>query len=424
MTEDFLHYIWKYGLLNSKKFSSEDGQNIEILFPGYHNTDAGPDFLNARIRINETLWAGNVEIHFKASEWYKHKHNEDLKYDNIILHVVCENDCIVKRINNELITTLCIKNCFDEKLFKNYNDLLAGDMWIACEKNLKSVDNFLKNVWKEKLAVERLQNKSSHIQHVLENYKNDWSQTFYEFLFRNYGFKINAVAFEMLAKSLPLNYLAKHKNALFQIEALLFGQAGFLNNSLIDDYPLALLKEYKCLKQKFSLQPINYALWNLLRVRPQNFPQLRIAQLASLVYNSTALFSKVIEAESVESMFDMFSFSASDYWQTHYLFDKSVPPKNTKLGKSSIENILINTVIPFVFAYGLSKNDMALKERALTFLESTTAEKNHILSQWNALGIESKSALDSQALIELKNNYCDSKNCLNCMIGDYILRNS
>ena len=424
MTEDFLHYIWKYRLLIKNEFKSVDEQVIEILSPGFHNTDAGPDFFNARIKINDTLWAGNVEIHFKSSDWYKHKHNNDLKYDNIILHVVYENDVPVKRKNDELITTLCIKNWFNEKLYFTYKDLLNCKMWISCEKNLNCVDSNLINIWKEKLTVDRMQKKSQEIQSVLNFNNNDWSQTFYEFLFKNFGFKINAVAFEMLAKSLPLSYLAKHKNSLFQIEALLFGQAGFLNETLVDAYPKALFKEYNYLKQKFSLQPINYAMWHLLRIRPQNFPQLRIAQLAALIHNSTALFSKVIEAESIDSLFDMFSFSTSCFWETHYLFEKSVPQKNTKIGKASVENVVINTVVPFIFAYATLKNDAVLRDRALFFLESTSAEKNHIISKWSELGIKSKTALDTQALIELKNNYCNSKKCLNCMIGDLILRNS
>jgi len=422
MNEDFLHYIWRYRLLNISELKSEDGQILEIISPGFHNTDAGPDFLNARIKIDDTVWAGNVEIHIKASDWHKHNHQNDMKYDNIILHVVYENDITIKRNDKQIITTLCIKNCFDEKLFYRYKDLLLSKMWIPCERNLVVVDKGILNIWKEKLVVERLQKKSEEIENILHNNKNDWNQTFYEFLFKNFGFKINAVAFEMLAKSLPISILAKHKDTLFQVEALLFGQAGFLNDMLTDEYPKALLKEYLFLRQKISLKPIDNSLWNLLRIRPHNFPQIRIAQLASLIYSSTALFSKVIEADSVKTLLKMFSHECSDYWQTHYLFDKSVQTKSFRIGISSIENVIINTIVPFHFAYATIKNDFSFKERALAFLEQTDAEKNHIIQNWHERGIVSKSAWDSQSLIELRNNYCLSKKCLNCMIGDAILR--
>jgi len=422
MTEDFLHYIWRYRLLNTSYYELENGQKLEILTPGFHNTDAGPDFLNARIRLDGTTWAGNIEIHTSATDWYKHKHQQDLKYDNIILHVVYEDDVPIKRNNEELITTLCVKNCFDEKLFSRYKELLASSLWIPCEKNLSGINQNLMNIWKEKLVVARLQKKSEEIEKVLLNNKNDWSQTFYEFLFRNFGFKINAIAFEMLAKSLPISYLAKHKDSLFQTEALLFGQAGFLNDTLKDEYPRALLKEYKFLKQKFSVNPINHSLWNLLRLRPYNFPQIRIAQLASLLHNSSVSFSKVIEAENVEFLSDMFSVECSDYWRTHYLFDKESPTKNCSLGKSSIENIIINTIVPFLFAYGTLKNEFSYKDRALTFLENLSVEKNHIIRNWDERGIIAKTAWDSQALIALKNSYCSNKKCLDCMMGDAILR--
>jgi len=422
MTEDFLYYIWKYKLLTFNDLKTCEGENIEIIKPGIHNTDAGPDFFNARIRINNTEWAGNIEIHVKSSDWFKHKHNQNQQYDSVILHVVFEYDAPVYRQNNTLIPSLSLKNRFDQNLFLRYKTLLENKYKILCEKSVSSVNQSIVNIWKEKLLIERLLKKSQQVEERLIANKHDWNQTFFEYLCKNFGFKTNATAFEMLSRSLPLSSLGKHHDSLFQIESLLFGQAGFLNQIFIDEYPQQLQKEYYFLKKKFNLKPLNHALWNLLRLRPGNFPHIRIAQLAALLNKSSVLFSKITEYNNIASLKNLFSYECSSYWKTHYLFDKQVAEKSTKIGNASVDNIVINTIVPFLFAYGTIKSDIQYKERALDFLEQIEPETNHIITLWKDRGMLPKSAWDTQALIELKNAYCTPKKCLSCMIGDAVLK--
>jgi len=423
MNEDFLHYLWKFKLLHFNDLKTEDHQNIQIISQGFHNTDAGPDFLNARIKIGDTLWAGHIEIHLKASDWHLHKHHHDKKYDNVILHVVHDNDMPVFRTNSTPIATLCIKNKYDENLLSRYKSLLANKAWVPCENLLPAIGKTVINIWKEKLVIERLLRKANDIELMWTNCKNDWEQVFYEVLCRNFGFKINATAFDMLAKSLPVKYLAKHKDSALQVEALLFGQAGLLDIQTPDDYSKALTKEYLFLKNKYSLHPIDKSLWNFLRVRPQNAPHVRIAQLSALLQTKPALFSYIIETEQYENMMGLFDVKASEYWSTHFNFSKTTHVKSTNLGKTSVESIIINTVVPVLFAYGNSRKNTVLKEKALALLEHIPPETNTIVKHWNERRLSARSAYDTQALIELKNCYCNYKKCLSCMIGDRILQN-
>ncbi len=422
MNEEFLHYIWKYRLIDTENLLSDDGQNIEILSPGFQNFDEGPDFCNARIKINNTLWAGNIEIHIKSSDWKKHKHHLNKKYDNIILHVVYEQDTVIKRNNNQPITTITLKNRIDTNLYDRYKKLLTEKTWIPCEKNLIYVDNELFNIWKEKLLIERLYRKSKDIETIFTNNLNDWEQTFYEFISTNFGFKINATAFRLLTKSLPLKVLAKHKDSLFQIEALLFGQAGFLDKNFDDEYPKTLKKEYAFLKHKYSLKPINSSIWLTFKIRPNNFPHLRLAQFAAFIYHCSALFSKVTKTSDVKDFFLFFAYPCSDYWKTHFTLDKKSNVKVKSIGKSAVENIIINTFIPFLFAYGNIKKEENIKEKALIFLSKIKPEENSIIKKWHSLKIKAINAVDTQALIELFNTYCTTKKCLSCMIGDNLLR--
>ncbi len=419
MKEEFLHHIWKYKLFEKDQLKTTSGEKVEIINTGTHNFDSGPDFFNAKIKINKTVWAGNVEIHLKSSDWYQHNHHQDKAYDNVILQVVHVHDKEVYRTNGLLIPSLELN--FNKRLLKNYAELIEKDWDIACKNSLGGIDPFIINSWIEKLTVERLEEKSERIIAILEQTDNSWEKAFYFQLASNFGFKLNAQAFELLAKSLPLNCLAKHKDNLLQVEALLFGQAGFLDTDSGDDYYLQLVKEYAYLKKKFRLKPIEKHLWKFLRSRPGNFPSIRIAQFAQLVYKSSALFSKIIETNDLNKYYRLFQVEPSAYWINHYLFNKGSVQKKKKLGKSAIDNILINTIVPFLFVYGKAKGISELQDRAIQLLENIKAENNHITKKWAELGVQPASAFDSQALIQLKNNYCNQKKCLNCQIGTHII---
>lgn len=423
MTEEFLQYIWKLRLFD-KNLNLTSGEECQIIDVGTHNLDSGPDFFNARIKFDNTIWAGNVEIHTKSSDWFTHEHQLDKAYDNIILHVVYDDDKPIKRKNGEQIPTIELRNRFDKKLFETYNDFMTNRNWIPCEKMIKEVDRFVLNNWIDRLMVERLENKSGEIEDRLKFNGNNWEETFYQFLARNFGFKVNSAPFELLAKSLPLNYLGKHKNNKFQIEALLLGQAGLLTKKYKDEYPKTLQKEYLFLQKKYKLTPIDPHLWRFMRMRPSNFPTIRLAQFADLVYRSSHLFSKIIETEFLKKLTGYFELSISDYWETHYSFDKKSKKTQKKIGKNTINLIVINTVIPFLFVYGRLRNNQAIIDRALKFLDQIPGESNSILNKWNELGMSVQTAFTTQALLELKNNYCNKKKCLNCSIGNTLLKNS
>ncbi len=420
MTEAFLQHIWKYHLFDKKKLIASTGEKIEILNIGQLNTDAGPDFFNAKIKIDNTVWAGNIEIHINSSDWIKHSHNTNKAYDNVILHVVYNNDMQITRSTGEPIPTIELK--FNKKLFDNYQDLIQNEQWISCENEINNIDGFIIDFWLNSLLIERLENKSEYILKNLNQNNNNWEETFYQQLAKNFGIKINQQPFEQLTKSLPLKYLSKHKNNLFQIEAFLFGQAGFLETNVDgDDYYSELKKEYLFLKNKFKLKPIEKHLWKFLRLRPYNFPTIRIAQFATLIYKSSGLFSKIIECDDLIEIKKYFSVSTSEYWDTHYVFNKTSKKKTKKTGDVFINSLIINTIIPFLFVYSKSKDNDIYKVRALKFLEKLSPEKNSIINNWKVLGMPVPNAFYSQALIQLKNEYCDKKKCLYCQIGNRII---
>ncbi len=422
MKEDFLHYLWRMRKFNHVALKTTNGEPLTIQATGEHNLNAGPDFSNARIRIGDMLWAGNVEIHVNASEWYAHKHQEDKAYDSVVLHVVFEEDKPVFRNNGERIPCLEIKKRIPPKISKIYRKLLRDETWIPCQHHFSKVKEITKNLWLDRLLVERLENKTTDIIRSLEINKNNWEETFYQFLARGFGVKVNTEPFEQLARSLPLLILGKHKNSLFQLEALLFGQAGMLEIDFKDDYPIRLQKEYNFLKKKYNLQSIHSESWKYMRMRPANFPSIRIAQFATLVYQSSHLFSKILAVQNVKEIEHMFEVKISNYWQTHYVFDKPSIKRKKSLGKNSIHLLIINTIAPFLFLYGKSIDRESLKEKALELLEELQSEKNTIINEWRKLGMNPSSAYQSQALLHLKKNYCDKKNCLNCSIGHAILK--
>lgn len=420
MKEEFLQFIWKYKLYTSGNLKTTSGQKIEILKTGIHNFDSGPDFFNAKIKIGETIWSGNVEIHVNSSDWYNHNHHTNKAFDNVILQVVFRHDKEVYRTDGQLIPTLELN--FDKRLLANYENLLQSKLWIPCEREISSVDTFVIGKWIDKLAIERLEIKANRVNELLIQLNNSWEATFYVHLASSFGFKLNNEPFELLAKSLPLGYLAKHKNSLLQIEAMLFGQAGFLNESEGDEYYMSLQKEYQFLKAKFNLKPIEKHLWKFLRSRPGNFPTIRIAQFAMLIYKSSALFSKIVKSTSSKEIEDLLQVDPSDYWEDHYQFNKPSVKKVKSLGKSSADALIINTIIPFLFVYGQKTGDESLKHKALQFLEKLKSENNSIIESFKEKGVVSTNALTSQALIHLKKYFCDFKNCLGCQIGNELIK--
>ncbi len=424
MNEEFLHYIWKFKLFDQQNLRTINGETVEIVKSGTHNLDAGPDFFNAQLKVGDTLWAGNVEIHVNSSDWKKHLHQRDKSYNNIILHVVHHNDEQVCRASGECIPTLELKERIQEKVYQNYLNFKASNDWIPCEKQISITPSLIVNSALDRLLIERLERKSAYIINSLRLNNNNWEETFYQHLARNFGFKTNSEPFELLAKSLPSLSLAKHKSSLLQIEALLFGQAGLLEEHFKDKYLQTLQNEYVFLKHKLKLQPIDGHLWKFLRLRPVNFPTIRITQFANLVYNSTHLFSKTIETTQCSNLIKLMNVDVSDYWQTHYTFDRPSKSKTKHLGEDAVDNIIINTIVPFLFVYGKQKSEEKYVDRALQFLEQTAGEDNAIIKKWDRLKLPVKTAYSTQALLELKNEYCTHKRCLNCSIGNYLLKNS
>jgi hypothetical protein len=421
MTEDFLHFIWQFRLYKTE-LQLTSGEAIHIVHPGDHNTDSGPDFFNARIQIGDTLWAGNVEIHINASDWIRHKHHMDKAYDSIILHLVYKNDLEIFNQNGTPLPTLELKNKFDPLTWNRYMQFMASRSWIPCEGLLSAVDDFTWSSWLERLLIERMQRKVILVEQALAASSNDWNQAFYRLLARNMGFKLNNEAFEQLACSLSYKQLARHADNLFQLEALVFGQAGLLNGSFSDVYPNQLQKEYAFLQKKFSLVSMDAHLWRFMRLHPGNFPTLRLSQFAVIINRSNGLLMQILESSDLETLYGLFASEASEYWKTHYRFDIPVKEKCKKLGDIAVNLLLINLVVPFLFIFGQRKNDNTFIDRSLELLEKCEGENNSVTRGWFKLGVDISTASRTQALLELKSHYCERKKCLSCRIGIALLK--
>lgn len=417
MDERFLHYLWKFRLVSN--LTTVTGEPVEIIHPGIHNTDSGPDFFNAKIKIGNTLWAGNIEIHRKASDFKKHGHQHDKNYSNLILHVVYEND--LETENNFPLTEL--KGKFSLSLLKNYQQLSESKKDIPCHSQISYIKKLTVDTWLDRMLAERLESKAEGLRQLFNENRQHWEETFYRLLASNFGFKLNALPFEMLARQTPLKILARHKNNLLQLEAILIGQAGLLPSHPADDYQAALLREYQFIKRKFNLRPIDGSIWKFAKTRPSNFPAIRLSQFASLIFKSSHLFSKIIETSRIKTLISYFECEASDYWNSHYHFgNKSKSSSKKKLGKDSLDNILINSVAPMLFLYGTERQDERFKQRAVSLLQHLPSEKNHIVIQWKKTGLKADNAASSQALLQLKKYYCSRLKCLSCSIGHAVLQ--
>lgn len=421
--ESILHYIWKYRLFKHQDLKDALNRSIEIIHTGIENLDSGPDFYNAKIKIAETLWAGNVEIHLRSSDWYKHAHEIDKAYNNVILHVVWINDQDVYRSDKTNIPVLELQNLVDPALISKINTLSDHANWIACEHQLKDVDDFTIKQWLDRMLIERLEEKSNYFEELLSHLNGNWEDTFYISLAKSFGFKVNSLPFEMLAKNLPQQILAKHKDHPLQIEALVFGVSGLLESNFKDDYPRKLKAEFDFLKAKYELNTIDSYLWKFAKTRPDNFPTIRLGQFAALILKSVHLFSKIVETKNVKLLKQLFNgLQVNEYWEGHYLFDKEQKRISTQIGEGSVDILLINTVAPLLFFYGKKMDKEDYLQRVDELLFNLKAEKNIIVTKFAELGVKTRSAFETQALLQMKNNYCNQKKCLNCSIGIKILK--
>jgi hypothetical protein len=422
MKEDFLHYLWKYQLFDISNLKTTQNESISILKPGAHNLNSGPDFLNAKIDIENQLWFGNVEIHLKSSDWYLHQHETDKNYDAVILHVVWEYDTDVFIKDNTPIATLELKNIVSKNVLNNYQKLSSKNtQWIPCEKELHTIDSFLLNNWLERLYIERLEDKSKSIAFLLKASKNDWEAVLFQLLAKNFGLKENGDSFLKLAKSIPFSIIRKERNDLTKLSALLFGQAGFLSENIESSYHTELRKEYEYLQHKYQLTPLSKHEFQFFRMRPSNFPTVRIAQLIALYHQHQNLFSTVINLETIENLYMLFTIEVSEFWNSHFTFEKTSKITKKKFTNLFLDLIFINTIIPLQFTYQKTTNSID-EERLFEKMKGLKPEKNSIILKFSELKIETKNAFESQALLELKNNYCASKRCLECAIGNKLLR--
>ena len=421
MTENFLNYLWKHKLIGPNLRLSS-GESLHVIDPGQINQDSGPDFFNARVRIDATQWAGNVEIHVRSSDWWRHGHQSDNAYSNIILHVVYANDRQVYDASGKALPTLVIGGNISGDLHAVYQQLIMNRNWVPCAHLISYAGRLVIHNWLDRMLAERFDRRVSEVRKGLDMNRGDWNETFYQALARNFGLRINALPFELLAKSLPLWIIRKHVGNLFQLEALFFGQAGMLSAGRRNQYYRNLKREYEFLAAKYGLSPIDAHLWKFMRMRPANFPTLRIAQFAAFLNDSALSFAELLEIKSLSTLKAGLGVSPSDFWQDHYSFKARSLKRTKKIGEQAAKVILINTLIPFLFVYGRIKNQSSLMERALAFLEQLPGETNAVISGWKRLGLGVGSAYTSQALIELKTRYCQRKRCLECGIGNSVLR--
>lgn len=421
MREDLLQYIWKFQLFNKGDLQTVDGQAIQVIHSGMHNHNQGPDFLEARIRMGKQEWFGHVEIHVRSSDWDQHQHSNDAHYQNVILHVVLHHDKEIEDVHGNKLLTLELKDRIPGLLLNNYQRLLNQSQFIPCENQLPELSEITLLNFTERLVAERLMKKAEVAIAFLKENGGHWEETFWWMIAANFGSKVNGEAFLQLAKSLSVNILGKHRNNPMAIEALLMGQCGLLQGNFNDDYPRQLKQEYLFYQKKLGLKPIQIPL-KYSQMRPVNFPTIRLAQLATLICKSSHLFSKIKGHTQASELYQFFEITASSYWDTHYQFDASTIFRKKSLGKTMKDNILINTIAPILFAYGMYHQQENYKEKAIELLGQVPAEANRITKNFVTLGFKNTSALDSQFLLQLKNEYCDQKLCLSCVIGNKILQ--
>lgn len=423
--EQLLHYVWKHKLFPLVELKTTDGKPVEVIDPGLHNHNSGPDFFNAKVKISQTLWVGNVEIHDKSSDWFLHGHDKDQAYDNVVLHVTGKPDIEVTNTAGQYIPQMVLE--VPSTIRENYEELLRTDQYPPCYQIIPDLTTLNIHAWMAALQTERLEQKTEAIIRRVKRMNGSWENAYFLTLARNYGFGINGDTFEEWATHIPFSAIAHHRDKLFQIEAVFMGQAGLLDinaiperyqqEALNEGYYAKLRNEYLYLAHKFSLCPMDYKRWKFLRLRPQNFPHIRLSQLANLYYERKTGLSQLVECKDLFSLQSLLSTRVTPYWETHYTFGSISDLNEKNLSPFSMNLLMINTCIPMLFAYGRHSAKEALCNRAFDFLEQLKAENNYIIRLWKECGLTVKNAGDSQALIQLKKEYCDKKECLRCRIG-------
>ena len=423
--EKLLHYVWQHRIYPLRALHTEDGAEVDIIDPGLHNFNAGPDFFNAKVKIGGQLWVGNVEIHERASDWFRHQHQQDAAYNNVVLHVVSVADEQALTLDGKSLPQLVLT--VPPEILRNYEELLHEDTFPPCYRIIPHLPDIKKHAWLAALTAERLEDKTNRLRGYLQRTCKDWERTFFIALARNFGFSVNSEAFEEWAFLIEPSAVGKHRDNVFQVEAFFFGQAGLLDDAAVaqerrDDYFCRLQKEYAFLKHKFSLTPMDFHHWKFLRLRPQNFPHVRLSQLVDLYFRQGVNFSRILETRNLNSLRSLLRAEATDYWRRHYTFGIDSVENSKQLQNASLDLIIINTVAPLLFTYGKERLDESLCERAFNLLEETRAEHNFITRSWTAAGLPVRNAADSQALIQLKREYCDKRNCIRCRFGTEYLR--
>ncbi|MBL7829365.1 MAG: DUF2851 family protein [Saprospiraceae bacterium] len=422
MQESFLHFLWRFKRFSTTELLTTQGEQLTIIHPGEWNQHAGPDFFNARVRIGQTTWAGNIEIHVCSSEWYQHRHDTDPAYDNVVLHVVLEADKPVIQRSGLDLPCLELKGRIPPNLLAQYRQLNTDREKIPCANFWKNTPDIIRSNWLDRMLVERLEQKTEQVARYLAMTQNHWEEAFYLLLAANFGLKVNVSPFEMLARSLPLKILSRHRHSLFQLEALLFGQAGMLARDFRDSYPRELKKEFHFLRHKYDLDPLPGDQWKFLRLRPSGFPTIRLAQFAALLQHSERLLAIVKEARNLEELEQVFSVKLQGYWVDHYLFEHQSIARVKQTGKGFRQLLIMNAVVPFLFHYGREMHQDTMLKKALDWLEHLPPESNALLDQWASIGAVPCNAFQSQALLQLKTHWCDDKRCLECGIGNALLR--
>lgn len=420
MKEDFLHYIWSTKKFNYFSLKTVCNKELSIINSGSYTTEAGADFQNAHIYLDQLHWYGNVEIHTKSSEWYNHNHHTDFRYNNVILHVVWEHDIDIFTPNNVIIPTLELKSYIDEQVNEAYMNLNTTKNWILCENSIHIVPNQVIYEWKQKLVLEKFEQKANEINHLLSQTNNDWEATLFYTLAKNFGLNTNGIYFLEITKSVGFNVFRKEMSDLKNIEALFFGMGRLLNENFEDAYALELKQRWEYLKVKHQLDKLWEGHLNFFQHRPDNFPTIRLAQMAMLLYTKPRLFDDFIKTTSLNDFYKLLQINVSDYWRWHYTFDKKSTEKDKKLSKNFIDLLIINTLLPFKYVFNKFLEKDSFKE-ITSLLSEIKPEKNTIIDRFNELGVLSKNALDSQALLRLKKEYCSEKRCLQCQIGNFLL---
>lgn len=422
LPEDFLHYAWRYKQFDLQGLTTTSGAAIHIYDFGQYNTDGGPDFLQARIKIGETTWAGHIEMHVRASDWERHQHGQNPAYNNVILHVVWESDLEIRNGVGQPIPTLELRSRIPLKVKHRYHQLLESPSPIACAAQLHRVSSFTIQHWLDRIVVERLARKCERIRLSLARYAHDWERVTFESMARYFGARINQAPFEQLAQSIDHRIIAKHRHSLTQIEALLFGQAGMLDAPFTEEYPRLLQREYQLLRHKYQLTPIPVVQWQYMRLRPAAFPTIRIALLAALLHQQIHLFAHIKTAASPQQYLDTLNVEASEYWRTHYKWEKPSTARRKSLGRATQQALVINVAVPLLFWYGQAHQNTAYTERAQQWLEALPPERNRLIQDWERLTANAAHAHHTQGILELRQSYCNPKRCLHCAIGNQILR--